>query len=181
MGSGVWRRMQWIIALVVLFLIFSPRVCMASTPPVQPSLLLEIPNSSPAQNARLELSVSWNGYVSYNKPPEQIIVHVFFIPDGSRLGSFPVPRLDDVCTSESTCIYRMALKAQDFPPGTFMLIATDPLSGASNRQVIAISAHSDGNHGFFKNYELGRMFLILSGVLGAFLIGVLAILVRKKA
>jgi len=90
MGSGVWRRMQWIIALVVLFLIFSPRVCMASTPPVQPSLLLEIPNSSPAQNARLELSVSWNGYVSYNKPPEQIIVHVFFIPDGSRLGNvFP--------------------------------------------------------------------------------------------
>ncbi|MCK9590798.1 MAG: hypothetical protein M0Q91_02140 [Methanoregula sp.] len=173
--------MKGIIALVVLFLFFSPMVCMASTPPVQPSLLFDIPNPSPTQNAPLDLSVTWNGYVSYNKPPEQIIVFVFVVPDGSRLGSFPIPKSDDVCASESTCMYRTSLNAQDFPPGTFMLIATDPLSGASNRQVIAISPHRDGNSGFFKNYELGQMFLILSGVLGAFLIGVLAILVRKKA
>ena len=179
MGTGVWRRMQWIIALAG-FLLFFPMVCMASTPPVQPSLLFEIPNPPASQNASLMLSVTWNGYVSYNKPPEQIIVYVFFVPEGSQLGTFPIPRLDGVCTSENTCMYRTSINVEDFPSGTFMLIATDPLSGANNRQIISIPQHSKGNSGFFKQGEHDQMFLLTSAVFGAFLAGVLAILVREK-
>lgn len=179
MGSGVCRRMQWIIALAG-FLLFFPMVCMASTPPVQPSLLFEISNPSASQNASLMLSVTWNGYVSYNKPPEQIIVYVFFEPDGSRLGTFPIPRVDDACTSENTCMYRTSIDVEDFPSGTFMLIATDPLSGAHNRQMISIPLHGNGNCGFFNQGEHDQMFLSASALLGTFLAGVLAILVREK-
>ena len=160
LGSGVWRSMQWIIVLAGLLLLLFPMVCMASTPPVQPTLLFEIPDPSASQNASLMLSVTWNGYVSYNTPPEQIIVSVFFVPDDSRLGAFPIPRLDDVCTSENTCLYRTSVKVEDFPSGTLMLIATDPLSGASNRQMISIPLHSKGNSGFYTQGEHDQMFFV---------------------
>jgi len=172
--------MQWIIVLAGLLLLFFPMVCMASTPPVQPSLLFEIPDPSASQNGSLMLSVTWNGYVSYNTPPEHISVSVFFVPDGSRLGTFPIPKLNNECTSENTCLYRTSVKVEDFPSGTLMLIATDPLSGASNRQVISIPPHSKGNRGFFTQGEHDQMFLLTSAILGVFLVCVLAILVREK-
>ncbi|MCK9581650.1 MAG: hypothetical protein M0Q92_14560 [Methanoregula sp.] len=180
MGSEGWRSMQWIIPLAGLCLLFFPMVCTASTPPVQPSLLFEITNASMSQNASLMFSAAWNGYVSYNKPPEQIIVYVFFEPDGSRLGTFPIPRLNDKCTSENTCMYRTSVTVEDFPSGSFMLIATDPLSGVSNRQMISIPPHSTTNIGFFKQGEHDQTFLLTSAILGAFLVVVLAILVREK-
>jgi hypothetical protein len=179
-GSEVRGRLQWIIALAGLFLLFFPMVCMASTLPVQPSLLIEISNPSAIQNATLMLSVTWNGYVPFNKPPEQIIVDVFSVPDGLGLGSFPIPKMEDVCKSESTCMYRTSVKVEDFPSGTFMLIATDPLSGATNRQMISILLHSKGNIEFFKQFEHDQMFLLTSAMLGAFLVFILAILVREK-
>jgi hypothetical protein len=179
-GSEVSRRMQWIITIAGLSLLFFPMVCLASTPPVQPSLSFEVPDPSASQNGSLTFSATWNGYVSYNVPPEQIIVHVFFEPDGSRLGTFPIPRLDGVCTSENICVYRTSVKVEDFPSGTFLLIATDPLSGATNRQVISIPLHSDGNSGFFTQGEHDQMFLLSSAILGAFLVFVLAILVRDN-
>ncbi len=69
-----------------------PTVCMASTPPVQPSLLFTIRNQSAGQELPLTLSVTWNRYDTFAIPPEQIIVSVFSVPDGSRLGSFPHPK-----------------------------------------------------------------------------------------
>jgi hypothetical protein len=155
-------------------------VCEASTPPVQPSLLLEITNVSASQNASLMFLATWNGYVSYNIPPERIIVYVFFESDGSRLGTFPLPKLDGKCTSENTCLYRTSVKVEDFPSGSFMLIATDPLSGVSNRQIISIPLHSNANVGFFNQGEHDQTFLVTSAFLGAFLIFVLSILVREK-
>jgi hypothetical protein len=180
MGPEVRIDIQWIIALAVLSILFVPMVCMASTPPVQPSLLFEISNTFASQNASLTFSATWKGYVSYNKPPEQIIVSVFFVKDGSPLGSFPLPRLDDACTSEDTCMYRTSVKVEDFPSGTFMLIATDPLSGATSRQMISIPPGSMGNIGFFKQGEHDQMFLLSSAILGIFLLFVLAVMVREK-
>jgi hypothetical protein len=172
--------MQWIITLAGLFLLLFPMVCTASTPPVQPSLLFEISNTSANQNAPLILSVTWNRYISYSKPPEQIIVGAFFVPNGSQLGSFPIPRLNNICKSENTCLYRTSIKVEDFPSGAIMLIATDPLSGASDRQMISIPQHYDGNIGFFKQGEHDQMFLLASAMIGIFLMFVLATLVREK-
>jgi hypothetical protein len=61
-----------------------------------------------------------------------------------------------------------------------MLIATDPLSGATDRQMISIPPHSKGNSGFFTQGEHDQMFLLASVILGAFLVFVLALLVREK-
>jgi hypothetical protein len=180
MDSENRRGIPGIIALAGLFILCFPMNCTASTPPIQPSLLFEISNLSAGQDASLVLSATWNGYVSYNKPPEQIIVYVYFEPDGSQLGSFPIPRLDGGCTSENTCMYRTSVNIEDFPSGSFMLIAHDPLSGAMNRQVISIPSHLNANTGFFNQGEHDQLFLLTSGVLGAFLLFVLAIQVREN-
>jgi len=180
MCSENFGKMQWIITFAGVFFLFIPIVCMASTPPIQPSLLFEISNASASQNASLVLSATWNGYVSYDKPPEQIIVNAFFVPNGSPLGSFPIPRLNNMCKSENTCIYRTSVRVEDFPSGTIILIATDPISGASDRQMISIPLHSNGNIGFLKQGEHDQMFLIISAMIGIFLTFVLATLVKEK-
>ncbi len=174
MRSEVCRSMQLDSALIILVLFFLPVACTASTPPIQPSLLLEVSD----QNPTIILSVTWNGYVSYNKPPEQIMIDVFFVQDGSRLGSFPIPRIDGVCTSDNTCIYRTSVEVKEFPSGTFMLIASDPLSGAMTRQMISVPLQGKGNSGFFKQAEHDLIFWITSGVLGACIAFILAILLR---
>lgn len=179
-GSAVRGSLQWIIVLAGLFLLFVPIVSIASTPPIQPSLSFEISNPSASENATITLSVTWNGYVSFNKPPEHIIVDVFSELNGERRGTFPIPRLEDACTSENTCIYRMSIEVEDFPSGTLTLIATDPLSEATNRQRISIPPHSNENSELFKQFEKDQMFVLASAILGAFLVFVLAILVREK-
>ena len=154
MSSGNVKKIQWIFALFGLFLLFFPIVCTASTPPIQPSLLFEIANLSTGKNASLVFSATWKGYVSYNKPPEQIVVNVYFEPNGSQLGSFLIPRLDNTCPSEDMCLYRTTIKIDNFPSGSFMLNAYDPLSAAMSRQVISIPSHSNANIGFFNQGNL---------------------------
>jgi hypothetical protein len=179
-GSEVRGSMQWIITFAGLFFLILPISCTASTLPVQPSLLFDIPNLSAGQNTTVTLSVTWNGYSPFNKPPEEIIVDVFSVPDGSQLGSVPLPKMVGGCTSENTCRYHTSVDLEDFPSGTLMLIAADPLSGSTNRQMIFIPLHDDGNSEFFKQSEHDQRFLLTSAMVGVFLVFVLAILVRKK-
>ena len=179
-GSKVHGRMQRIAVLVGLFFLFFPVVCSASTLPVQPTLLFEIPVLSAGQGASLTLSVSWNGHGSFTRPPEHIIVEVFSVPDGSRLGSFPIPKVEDSCKSENTCMYRTSVEIRAFPMGTFILAASDPLSGVISRQMISIPPHTMENSEFFKQFDHDRMFSITSVLLGAVLVFVLAILIRQN-
>jgi len=179
-GPEVLGGMQWILVLTGLFFLFFPGICSASTLPVQPSLFFEIPNLSASHDANLTLSVTWNSYVSFNKPPEQIIVEVFSVPKGSRLGSFPIPKAGVECTSENTCLYRTSVEVRAFASGTFMLVAADPLSGATSRQMLSIPPHGKGNSEFFSRFEHDQMFSVITVLLGAFLVWVLAILVREN-
>ena len=155
-----------------------PHWVYASTPPVQPSLLLEIANLSSGQNDFVVFSVSWKGYVSYNKPPEQIVVNVYYEPNGSQLGSFLIPRLDNTCPSGDMCLYRTTVNIDNFPSGSFMLNAYDPLSGAMSRQVISIPSHSNANIGFFNQGTYDQVFWLTAGVIGVVLVFVLAHQVR---
>jgi hypothetical protein len=179
-GSNVHGRMQRIAVLVGLFFLLFPVVCSASTLPVQPTLFFEVPDLSAGQDASLTLSVTWNGHGSFNRPPEHIIVEVFSVPDGSRLGSFPIPKVEDSCKSENTCMYRTSVEIRAFPTGTFMLAASDPLSGVISRQMISIPPHTMENSEFFKQFDHNRMFSITSVLLGAVLVFVLAILIREN-
>ncbi|MDD1696179.1 MAG: hypothetical protein LUQ54_04700 [Methanoregula sp.] len=173
--------MKWVFVLAMVLSLLLPAVCMASTPPVQPSLFLAISNTSAIRNDTLTFSARWNGYVSYNKPPEQILVNVFFLPGGSPLGTFSIPRLDDICISEDTCLYQTSLDVQDFPSGTFLLIASDQLSGATNRQIISLLLHNKGNIGIFKQYEHEQVFFLASAILGIFMVLVLVVMVREDS
>ena len=164
---------------VWLILFCLPTTCIASTPPVQPSLVFDVSNQSADQDAPVTFSVTWNRYDIFALPPEQILVNVFFVPDGSHLGSFLIPKTGHVCPSADTCVYRTAIEGKDFPPGTFMLIAEDPLSGSTNRQMISIPLHSEVNSEFFKKSEHEQVFTLISVTIGLFLLFVLTVLVRR--
>jgi len=165
---------RWVIAPAGMFFLFLPVICMASTPPVQPSLLFEISDLSADESATVVLSVTWNGYVSFNRPPEQIIVDVFSVPDGSRLGSFPLTK-EDACISEHTCRYRRSVQADYFPSGAYMLIASDPLSDATSRRMISLHLHNGGQREFFTHFAQEQVFLLSSAIIGTFL-GVILVL-----
>ncbi|MFA5346733.1 MAG: hypothetical protein WC294_01225 [Methanoregula sp.] len=179
-GTAVRKGWLQFFVLPVLVILVIPITCVASTPPVQPSLLFSVSNNSPGQDTSLTLLFIWNGYVSYNKPPEYIIVEAFSVADGTRLGAFTVSRQNDSCESEKTCTYSTSVRSGNFPPGKFMLVAADPLSGASARQPVTVNGEGDGSKDFFRRFDHDRAFGLVSGVFASFLIVVLAILVREK-
>ncbi|HET6580489.1 MAG TPA: hypothetical protein VFG36_01280, partial [Methanoregula sp.] len=146
----------------------------------QPSLLMGVSGNSSGENASFELFLTWNGYVSYNKPPEYIIVEAFSAPEGTRLGAFPVSRQADPCATENTCTYSTTVSTAIFPHGTFMLVATDPLSGVSARQQVTISTPGEGRKDFFTRFDREQGFIVVSGVLAMFLVAALAVLVGKN-
>ena len=168
------------IVLAVLVILVIPITCVASTPPVQPSLLLTVTNNSPGQDASLTLLFTWNGHVSYNQPPEYIIVEAFSVADGTRLGAFTVSRQNDTCEAENTCSYSTSVRSGNFPPGEFMLVATDPLSGATARQPVTIHGAGEGSKDFFRRFDQDQVFGLVSGMLAVFLVAVLAILIGEK-
>ena len=139
-----------------------------------------VSGNSSGQDASFEVLLTWNGYVSYNQPPEYIIVEAFSVAEGTRLGAFPVSRQTDPCEAENTCTYSTSVSTVTFPPGTFMLIATDPLSGVSARQQVTISTPGEGNKNFFTRFDREQEFKVASVVLAAFLVAVLAVLVGKN-
>jgi hypothetical protein len=77
-------------------------------------------------------------------------------------------------------MYRTSVEIRAFPSGTFMLAASDPLSGVNSRQMISIPPHTMENREFFEQSDHDRMFSITSILLGAVLVFVLAILIREN-
>jgi hypothetical protein len=61
-----------------------------------------------------------------------------------------------------------------------MLVGTDPLSGASIRQLVVINTTGEGSRDFFRQFEQEQVFIGVSVVLASLLAAVLAILVRDK-
>ena len=180
-GAAVRNGLLPFFILPVLVILVIPVTCMASTPPVQPSLIMAVSNNPAGQDASITLLFTWNGYVSYNKPPEYIIVEAFSVADGTRLGAFTVSRQNDTCEAENTCTFRTSVRSGIFPPGEFMLVATDPLSGATARQPVTIHGAGEGSKDFFRRFDQDQVFGLVSGMLAAFLVAVLAILVREKS
>jgi hypothetical protein len=103
----------------------------------------------------------------------------FSVPDGLRLGSFFIPKTEHVSPSADSCVYHTSIEGEDFPSGTFMLIAEDPLSGATNRQMISLPIHHQVNSEFLKKSENEQVFTLTSLVIGSFLLVVLAVMVRQ--
>jgi hypothetical protein len=157
-----------------------PVISTASTPPVQLSLLFTFSENSSGQNTLLTLLFSWTGYVSYNKPPEYIIVEAFNSVDGPKLGAFPVSRTNDRCEAENSCTYSATVSTGNFPEGKFMLIATDSLSGATNSQLVTISTPENGRQNFFTRFEEEQTSFLVSGVLAVILVFLLIVLLGKK-
>ncbi len=171
-------RVRLFICSAMIILVI-PILCMASTPPIQPSLLVNVSDNSAGRNASFSLLFTWDGYVPYNIPPEYIVVEVVSMNDGSRLGTFSVSRQNEVCEVGNICTYRSSVDMGILPPGAFMLVAHDPLSGATARHQVTISSHGEGNTDFFDRSEQEPAFFVVSGILVVLLVAALAMLIGR--
>ncbi|MCX6698298.1 MAG: hypothetical protein NTV84_12315 [Methanoregula sp.] len=172
--------MKSICILAGILVLLFPAVVMASTPPVQPSLVFDISSPSPDPGTPLTLAVIWTGYATYNTAPEQIIVEFFSLPEGTRLGALPVPLVKEGADLGNQRTYRTTINNETLQSGTYMLIATDPLSGATSRQTITSAPHNDGTNVLLKQFDQEQQFYLISGVFVFVLLCLLAILVRPK-
>ena len=164
----------------ILILLF-PAVAMASTPPVQPSLAFDISNPSPAPGASTMLTITWTGYPTYNTAPEQILVEIFSQPDGTRLGVLPVPLAKVMPDPANERIYEATITGVTLPAGTYKLIATDPLSGATSQNALTISPHPDSSGNLLRQFESEQQFVLGTGVFTIILLYLLVIFVKPRA
>jgi hypothetical protein len=164
---------------LVLGFLLLPGAVTASTPPVQPDLTFTIAPAPGTADGSLVFQVTWTRNDPLNRPPEYILVETFSLAENKRLGTIPVPR-EGSCSSGQTCTYRKILNAGEFPTGSLSLTATDPLSQATNHKTIAIAA-SQGifDPAFLQQFEQERRFYLISAILGALLLCILAVLVRR--
>jgi hypothetical protein len=170
-----------LLAGATLVLLIISATTMASTPPVQPSLVLSLNTSTVKPESLLILSVAWdrNG-VPYHAPPESIILEAFLMPDGTPVATFSIPPAKGGCSSAEVCMYRTTISSADLPAGNFMLIASDPLSAASDRQMIMVTEQGAGFPALQVMVTRDRLFFGFSAVLGFILFIILAICIRKS-
>lgn len=169
-------------AVATLVLLIISATAMASTPPVQPSLVLSLNTSTVKPESFLILSVIWdrNG-VPFHAPPESIILEAFLMPDGTQVATFSIPPAKGGCGSGEACMYQTTISSRDLSGGTFMLIATDPLSAASDRQMITVTEQGAGFPEIQAMAARERLFLGFSAALGFILFIILTICIRKSA
>jgi hypothetical protein len=180
-GNGTTPASRYTITTTVIFLLLLPGIAVASTPPVQPSLVLNISSPDVHSDTPLTVSVFWNGLgIAFHEPPESIIVDVFSLPEGKQVATFSIPRAGITCSPDETCTYQRTIPAPDLPSGDLMLIATDPLSAAFDRQVITVNGHGTGSLGFRAGIGQERVFLGISFGLAVLLTGILVYLIRDR-
>ena len=77
-------------------------------------------------------------------------------------------------------MYQTIISSTDLPAGNFMLIATDPLSAASDRQMITVTEQGAGFPALQAMAARERLFLGFSAALGFILFIILTICIRKS-
>ena len=170
-----------LLAVATLVLLIISATAMASTPPVQPSLVLSLSATTVNPQSQLILSVTWdrNG-IPFHTPPESIILEAFSVLNGTQVARFSIPPAKGGGGSEEACIYQTTISSADLPAGNFMLIASDPLSAASDRQMITVTEQGAGFPELQAMVARERLFFGFSAALGFILCTILAILIRKS-
>ena len=109
----------------------------ASTPPQLPSLIISAPDTLDSGSV-LPVTVSWTKETwGFSTAPDQVDVALFNISSGKKVATFSLERVS--LSQEGTrAEYTTEISYRELPSGRFMLIATDPLSGAFARKAVLL-------------------------------------------
>ena len=165
---------------MLLMIALLPACAGASTPPVQPLFSFHISPESGNSDTTFTFSAVWEAVTPYNIPPDQINVDFYVEPAGSIHGGGIVLLPVDGSCGRTTCIYAATVGSRQLSSGTLMVIATDPVSGITDRQPLTITVSGNDNTGFVLPPDHTGLFYIASGILGLALICILVMLVRPK-
>lgn len=109
----------------------------ASTPPQLPSLSISAPDTLDSTTF-LPVTVSWAKETwGFSPAPDQVEVALFNISSGKKVATSSLKRVS--FNQEGTgAEYTTEISCRELPSGRFMLIATDPLSGAYARKAVLL-------------------------------------------
>jgi hypothetical protein len=91
----------------------------------------------------LVVAAHWDKDDSYWVRPDQIPVTLYGIPGGTGIASWVLPPVEHSGKpAENIAGYSLTVPDRDLPAGTFLLVAVDPLSGATARTPVVL--HGSG-------------------------------------
>lgn len=109
----------------------------ASTPPQLPSLSISAPYTIDSGTV-LPVTVAWTKETwSFSVAPDQVDIALFNISSGKKVATFSLERIS-LSHDGTRAEYTADISCRGLASGRFMLIATDPLSGAYARRVILL-------------------------------------------
>ena len=180
-GWGTTPASRPIVTAAVIFLLFFPTIALASTPPLQPSVVLKIFSSDMDAGMPITVSVSWNRFsIPFLVPPESIIIDAYSLPEGTLVATFPIHPGENACNTDESCTYEKTFSTTDLPAGNLMLIASDPLSAAVDRQIITVTWQGTGSPAFRAGMAKEQAFLGISFGLAVLFSGILVYLIHYR-
>ncbi|HVN73931.1 MAG TPA: hypothetical protein VMT44_04975 [Methanoregula sp.] len=136
-GSG-WNRWLLPVILAGACILAFPVPAGASTPPLQPVLGLGTPDTLPP-GSDLPITVHWDRDYSYWVRPGTVTVTLYAVPEGTPCSAWTLRRVAGPGTpGQDTADYSVTVPDRELPSGKFMLIASDPFSGAVVRRPVEL-------------------------------------------
>jgi hypothetical protein len=167
--------------LIVIVVLSAVPVCVSgSTFPPQPRVSVYVGNKTINPGSELDISVDWNQVATeYPIPPDTIGIALYNLLDGSLLGTYTIPktgvRVGGVIQDE----FRGTIPHSILPAGDIMIIATDPISGASGHVVVNILTPGESYPTYRNRQVMEGTFYPVATCLIIILAIVLGILVMK--
>jgi hypothetical protein len=167
-----------VIAIIVLSAV--PACVTGSTYPPPPLVSVSVENETIQPGSGLHISVEWSpAAMDYSIPPDAIGIALYSIPDGSLLGTYTIPGTGQ---RDGGAMHEFGGTIPDdlLPAGNIMVIATDPLSGASGRVAVDILSPGESYLAYRNRQVMEGTFYPVAAVLIIALAVLLGIMVTKR-
>lgn len=176
-GRSPGVRLFLLVAFSALFIM--PCIVSGATPPLLPSLTLSISNDTLSGNEDLDISATWSRDASFYRPPGSVDVRIYSASSGSPVAGYTVPEDGRTASDDDTRHFRGTIALSELPEGRFLLVVTDPISGAEARAPINVTEPGADFSGARLPGYLDTVFFLVAAVLLVVLGAGLGLLLRR--
>jgi len=161
----------------VLIAIASP--ASGATPPQFPHLTVTISGDPLLPGEDLEISAVWYRDASLYLPPESVSVRLYSVPSGLPVAGYTIPKDEHTASEDSIRHFRGVIPSSELPAGRFLVVVTDPISGADARVAINVTEPGPDYPDIQRLRHADTVFFGIAAVLMLVLAAGLGLLLRR--